>query len=168
VATDSPSLFLSSYVLRLTSRGSASFQASRRALIRHALSGWGGAPLDIVHRRTPENVDRLLALLLGHGAYHRLDLANRRLPPTRDALLGRGHVNLAVRDAKLDVLCEIEQDAGYEEIIKDTEAVPFHSRTLRVLGLQRLIQAKAAAGRPKDHMVIPILVATLEAAKSRK
>ncbi|HZF56510.1 MAG TPA: hypothetical protein VE093_48175 [Polyangiaceae bacterium] len=132
-----------------------------------------GAPvvtfdLDIVHHRTPENVDRLLALLLRHGAYHRLDLANRRLPPTRDALLGRGHVNLAVRDAKLDVLCEIEQEAGYDEILGDTEAVPFHGRTLRVLGLQRLIQAKAAAGRPKDHMVIPILVATLEASKSRK
>ncbi len=57
---------------------------------------------------------------------------------------------------------------GYDEILGDTEAVPFHGRTLRVLGLQRLIQAEAAAGRPKDHMVIPILVATLEAAKNRK
>ncbi|MCC6556073.1 MAG: hypothetical protein IT372_24190 [Polyangiaceae bacterium] len=132
-----------------------------------------GAPvvtfdLDIVHRRTPENVDRLLALLLRNGAYHRLDLANRRLPPTREALLGRGHLNLAMRDAKLDVLCEIEEQAGYEEILDDTEAVPFHGRTLRVLGLRRLIQAKAAAGRPKDHMVIPILVATLEAIERRR
>jgi predicted nucleotidyltransferase len=133
-----------------------------------------GAPvvtfdLDIVHRRTPENVDRLLAVLLQNGAYHkqngayhRLDLANRRLPPTREALLGRGHLNLAMRDAKLDVLCEIEERSGYEEILGDAESVPFHGRALHVLGLRRLIQAKAAAGRPKDHMVIPILVATLE------
>jgi hypothetical protein len=31
-----------------------------------------------------------------------------------------------------------------------------------------VVQAKAAAGRPKDHMVIPILVATLEASEKRK
>jgi predicted nucleotidyltransferase len=132
-----------------------------------------GAPvvtfdLDIVHRRTPENVDRLLALLLQNGAYHRLDLANRRLPPTREPLMGRGHLNLSMGDAKLDVLCEIEERAGYEELLADTEPVPFHGKTLRVLGLRRLIQAKAAAGRPKDHMVIPILVATLEAIEKSK
>lgn len=132
-----------------------------------------GAPvvtfdLDIVHRRTPENVDRLLAWLLRQGAYHRLDLANRRLPPTREALLGRGHLNLAVGDAKLDVLCEIEEQAGYDELLGDTEPVPFHNKTLRVLGLRRLIQAKAAAGRPKDHMALPILVATLEARERQK
>jgi len=131
-----------------------------------------GAPvvtfdIDIVHRRTPENVDRLLALLLRNGAYHRLDLANRRLPPTRDALLGRGHLNLAMGDAKLDVLCEIEERSGYEDLVGDAEPVPFHGKTLLVLGLRRLIQAKAAAGRPKDHMVIPVLVATLEASKKR-
>ncbi len=121
--------------------------------------------VDIVHRRSPENVDRLLAVLLRGGAYHRLDLADRRLPPTRDALLGHGHLNLAVRDAKLDVLCEIDPHDGYDELIADTEAVPFHGRTLRVLGLGRLIKAKAAAGRPKDKMALPILIATLEASK---
>ncbi len=132
-----------------------------------------GAPLvtfdlDIVHRRTPENVERLLAVLLRGGAYHRLDLANRRLPPTRDALLGHGHLNLAVQDAKLDVLCEIDPHAGYDELIADTETVPLHGRTLRVIGLARLIEAKAAAGRPKDRMALPILIATLEATKKSR
>lgn len=129
-----------------------------------------GAPvvtfdLDIVHRRTPENVDRLLAVLLRGGAHHRLDLANRRLPPTRDALLGHGHLNLAVGDAKLDVLCEIDPHATYEDLIDHTLTVPLQGRTLRVLGLARLIEAKAAAGRPKDRMALPILIAALEAAK---
>lgn len=72
-----------------------------------------------------------------------------------------------MREAKLDVLCEIDKQSGYEEILADTESVPFHGKTLRVLGLRRLIQAKAASGRPKDHMVIPILVATLEAIEQR-
>ncbi len=121
--------------------------------------------LDIVHKKTPENVDRLLAVLLGGSAYHRLDLANRRLPPARDALLGHGHLNLAVHDAKLDVLCEIDPHDGYEDLFADTVVVPFHGRTLRILGLPRLIQAKAAAGRPKDRMALPILIATLEASQ---
>lgn len=131
-----------------------------------------GAPIvtfdvDIVHRRTPENVDRLLELLLRHGAYHRLDLANRRLPPARDALMGHGHLNLSVGDAKLDVLCEIEGTAGYEELVDDTVAVPFHGKTVKILNLRRLIQAKAFAGRPKDRMVLPILISTLEASMKR-
>lgn len=131
-----------------------------------------GAPIvtfdvDIVHRRTPDNVDRLLALLLRRGAYHRLDLANRRLPPERDALMGRGHLNLAVGEAKLDVLCEIEGSAGYEELVDDTIVVPFHGKTVEILSLRRLIQAKAFAGRPKDRMALPILISTLEAKMKR-
>jgi len=127
-----------------------------------------GAPVvtfdvDIVHRRSAENVDRLYDFLMQHGAYHRLDLANRRLPPSREALFGTGHLNLAMGDAKLDVLCELDAGAGYEELLADCEERPLHGKTLRLLGLRRLIQAKSAAGRPKDQMVLPVLVATLEA-----
>lgn len=132
-----------------------------------------GAPIvtfdvDIVHRRSAENVDRLHAFLMQHGAYHRLDLANRRLPPARDVLFGHGHLNLAVGDAKLDVLCELDAGAGYDELLVDSEPQPFHGKMLRVLGLRRLIQAKAAAGRPKDQMALPILLATLEARERGK
>lgn len=87
-----------------------------------------GAPivtldLDIVHRRTPENVDLLLAWLLAHGAYHHFDLANRRLPPTRDLLLGQGHLNLQADLGKLDVLCELGPGEDYEQLLGDTVVV---------------------------------------------
>lgn len=132
-----------------------------------------GAPvvtfdIDIVHRRSSENVDRLHAFLMQHGAYHRLDLANRRLPPARDVLFGHGHLNLALGNAKLDVLCELDAGAGYDELVDESEPHPFHGKMLRVLGLRRLIQAKAAAGRAKDQMVLPILLATLEARERGK
>jgi hypothetical protein len=68
-------------------------------------------------------------------------------------------------DAKLDVLCEIDPHDTYEDLIADTQAVPFRDRVLCVLTLPRLIQAKAAAGRPKDRMALPILIAALEATK---
>jgi hypothetical protein len=118
--------------------------------------------LDIVHKRTPENVARLLAWLLAHGAYHRFDLANRRLPPTEDALLGHGHINLQTDLGKLDVLCELGEGEGYDDIFGDTVLVDDGSISLRVLGLARLIAVKARAGRPKDRAVLPVLVATLD------
>jgi len=54
-----------------------------------------GAPittndLDIVHQRTPENVARLLGLVLRLDAIMRYDVANRGLRPTAEMLAGTG------------------------------------------------------------------------------
>jgi hypothetical protein len=131
-----------------------------------------GAPLvtfdlDVVHRRTPENVDRMLAWLVAHGAYHRFDLANRKLPPSRELLLGRGHLNLRTALGDLDVLCELGEGEGYEELLPDTVVVALGPVTIRVLGLAKLIEVKARAGRPKDRAVLPVLIATLDEQKRR-
>lgn len=126
-----------------------------------------GAPivtfdLDIVHRRTPENVDRLLAWLSSRGAYHRLDLASRRLPPSRETLLGTGHLNLQLDLGKLDVLCELSIGEGYEELLPHTVLLELGGYRVRVLGLEKIIEAKMRAGRPKDKAVLPVLLATLD------
>lgn len=124
--------------------------------------------LDIVHRRTIDNVTRLLVWLRQHDAYHRFDLMQRRLPPTEAQLLGHGHVNLQTDLGKLDVLCELGEGEGYEEILHDTllfDAGPF---PIRVLGLPRLIAVKAKAGRPKDRAVLPVLLATLDEQRRTK
>jgi hypothetical protein len=118
--------------------------------------------VDIVHRRAPENVARLLPWLLAHRAYNRSDLANRRLPPTEGALSGHGHVLLQTDLGKLDVLCELGEGDGYEQLLPDTTIVSNGEITLRVLGLPRLIAEKTRAGRPKDKAVLPVLIATLE------
>jgi hypothetical protein len=126
-----------------------------------------GAPVvtfdvDIVHRRTDDNVERLLTWLLAHGAYHRLDLANRRLPPQREPLRGTGHINLQTDLGKLDVLCELGEGEGYDEIIGDAVEVTLADAVVLVLDLPRLIQVKAKANRPKDRAVLPVLLATLD------
>lgn len=132
-----------------------------------------GAPvvthdLDIVHRRTPENVDRLLQWLLARGAYHRFDLANRRLPPARELLLGTGHVNLQTDYGPLDVLCELAPGEGYEELLESTEVLEDAGIRVRVLGLARLIEVKTKANRPKDRAVLPVLIAALDESIGRK
>ncbi len=69
--------------------------------------------IDIVHQRTPQNVAQLLQWLDAHHAYHRFDLQNRHLPPTREQLTGTEHVNLQTDLGKLDVLCELSAGEGY-------------------------------------------------------
>jgi hypothetical protein len=123
--------------------------------------------LDIVHRRTPENIRKLLALLLGLQAYHRNDLANRRLPPAADALSGHGHLNLQTIHGPLDVLCELELGEGYDQLNPHAVTVEDGEIELRVLDLPTLIEAKTKAGRAKDKFALPLLLATLQERRRR-
>lgn len=132
-----------------------------------------GAPvttrdLDIVHDRSPGNVERLLRVLLDMGAYNRADLANRKLPPTASALSGRGHLNLQTQHGPLDVLCELDDSRGYAELLPHAVEVTEEGLSLRVLDLPTLIEVKARAGRPKDRLVLPVLIATLEEQRGRR
>jgi hypothetical protein len=126
-----------------------------------------GAPitttdLDIVHKRTSDNVGRLLALLLGLDATMRYDLAKRGLRPTTEMLLGTGHVNLSTTLGPIDPLCELGVGQGYEELLSHVERIASDGRTLQVLDLPTLIDVKTKAGRAKDRLILPILLATLD------
>ena len=87
--------------------------------------------------------------------------------PTADQLSGIGHVNLETDLGKLDLLCELAPGEGYEQILQDTVVMAREAHQLRVIALERLIQVKVAAGRPKDRIVVPILIATLEEQRER-
>ena len=124
-----------------------------------------GAPvvtkdLDIVHRRTPENVARLLVLLRSIDARLRAD--SRRIQPTESMLTGRGHVLLDTSSGPLDVLCELGEGEDYEWLLGRSEIMPLDELPVRVVDLPTLIELKTKAGRPKDRLTIPTLLATLE------
>ncbi|MDI3290050.1 hypothetical protein [Polyangium sp. 15x6] len=126
-----------------------------------------GAPittqdLDIVHQRSPENVARLLDVLLRLDAVFRYDLANRRLRPTAELLSGRGQLNLSTMLGPIDPLCELGEGQGYEELLPHTVVMTDGDLTLRVLDLPTLIDVKSKTGRAKDRAVLPVLLATLE------
>jgi predicted nucleotidyltransferase len=126
-----------------------------------------GAPvttfdLDIVHRRTPENVARLLEVLQELDATMRYDFARRGLRPTAEMLAGRGQINLSTSLGPIDPLCELDEGQGYDELLPHIQSVMAEGRLLRVLDLPTLIAVKTKAGRPKDRMALPILVATLQ------
>jgi hypothetical protein len=122
--------------------------------------------LDIVHRRTADNIERLIDLLAKIGAYYRHDLANRKLTPTKDALAGKGHQNLQTNHGPLDLLCQLDE-LGYEELLPRTILVEDGTLSLRVLDLPTLIEVKTRAARPKDKIALPLLLATLDERRRR-
>src|SRR5262245_14831862 len=83
-----------------------------------------GAPLstfdlDIVHSRTAQNVNRLLAALKDLDADYREQPA-RRLTPRSSHLMSTGHNLLTTRFGHLDVLGTIGAGHGYEDLVLRT------------------------------------------------
>jgi hypothetical protein len=125
-----------------------------------------GAPVttvdvDVVHRRSPENVTRLLAALEALDAVYRHDA--RRLRPKDSHLSGPGHQLLATKLGDLGCQGTIDENRGYNELLAHSEEMSLSSgRTIRVLSLPALIDAKERSGRPKDLAALPVLRATLD------
>ncbi len=125
-----------------------------------------GAPvstfdLDLVHSRTPENVERLLAALTALTAYARGQGA-RRIVPDRSHLSSPAHQLLMTRFGPLDLLGSIGKGSGYEELLPHTSEVRMGELRARLLSLEALIRAKEETARDKDAAVLPILRRTLE------
>jgi hypothetical protein len=117
--------------------------------------------LDIVHRRTPENVAHLLQALQQLDAIYRHD--SRNLRPKESHLISPGHQLLRTIHGDLDCLGTIAPGGDYETLLASTVEVPLaEGTTVKVLSLPALIEAKASANRPKDVAVLPVLRATLD------
>ncbi len=121
--------------------------------------------LAVVHRRTPDNIERLMGVLDGIDAYFRNDLAKRRIRPRAADLAGHGHVLLQTTLGMLDVLCELAGGRGYDELLPHCLVLEDRGLRIRVLDLPTLIAVKTEAGRPKDKVAIPLLIAALEESK---
>jgi len=130
-----------------------------------------GAPvttidLDIVHRRTPENVDRLLRALRELDAVYRHDPRNLR--PQESHLSGPGYQLLTTAHGDLDCLGTIDEGKSYEDLLSGTQEMRLtDGKLFRVLSLPALIEIKARCARPKDLAVLPVLRATLEEQQRR-
>lgn len=115
--------------------------------------------LDVVYRRTPENIQRLAAALAGVNPY--LRGAPPGLPFRWDEkTISRGlNFTLTTSAGALDLLGEIAGGGAYEALYPDTQEVDIFGMRCRRLTLARLIEVKRAAGRPKDLEAIAELEA---------
>jgi hypothetical protein len=124
-----------------------------------------GAPvtthdLDIVHRRTPDNIAKLFDVLVNV-----LDARYRGRPevvrPTIEILSGVGHSLLQTKLGPLDVLGAIEGGRDYEALLPASRQLDISGHPVRVLDLSMLVELKRGSTRRKDQLVLPVLEETL-------
>jgi predicted nucleotidyltransferase len=118
--------------------------------------------IDVVYRRTPQNLVRLRDALAPHAPYPRGAPAG--LPFRWDVeTLARGlNFTLATSLGPIDLFGEIPGGGTYEQLLPDTLAVTVFGVTCRCLTLDRLIDVKRAAGRTKDLEAVAELEALRE------
>jgi predicted nucleotidyltransferase len=118
--------------------------------------------LDVVYRRTPENIERLGSCLKPHKPY--LRGAPPGLPFRFDAeTITRGlNFTLTTDLGALDLLGEVTGGGGYEALLPHCVEMQLFGVSVRTLGLKRLIEVKRAAGRPRDLDAVAELEALLE------
>ena len=106
--------------------------------------------LDVVYRRTPENIRRLVLALAPRHPY--LRGAPPGLPFRWDVATIQHGLNFTLTTdvGDLDVLGEIVGGGGYDALLPSTVVIQAFGVDCRLLNLDRLIDVKRAAGRPKD------------------
>ncbi|MFQ5667415.1 MAG: hypothetical protein ACE5I7_13440 [Candidatus Binatia bacterium] len=120
--------------------------------------------LDVVHCLTPENVQRLQSVLDRLDAYVR-EPGHRRVRPDAPLLRSGGQLNLITALGPLDLLGRLHDGRGYHELLPHTEVLGDGTHDVRVVDLPTLIEIKSAAGRAKDRLVLPLLLALLRERK---
>jgi hypothetical protein len=124
-----------------------------------------GAPVttldvDIVHHRSPDNINKLYAFLKEINAYHRRP-DDKVIEPAVADLSGMGHLLLTSRLGPLDVLAAIEEGKIYEDLLEHTIKIEFRGHSIRVLALKKIVDLKKASTNPKDKQRLPVLEETL-------
>ena len=124
-----------------------------------------GAPvstfdLDVVHARTPENLDRLANALEQLGAHYR---EKPQIRPDAVRLDTPGHHLLMTDHGPLDILGSLTGGGGYTDLIQHTESVDLgEGASVVILDLPTLVHLKKVLDRERDRAVLPILRKTLE------
>jgi len=123
--------------------------------------------LDVVYRRTEENISRLVQALAPYRPY--LRGAPPDLPFQWDeSTISKGlNFTLATTVGMLDLLSEITGGGRYDDLLPHSIQLHLYNVDCLCLGLERLIYVKRAAGRSKDLEAVAELEAILEERKKQ-
>ena len=122
--------------------------------------------VDVVYSRSPDSVARMVEALKPHHPY--LRGVPPGLPFRWDAptILAGLNFTLTTDLGDIDFLGEVSGGGTYEQLLPFTIELEAFGVTCRCVTLDRLIQLKRAAGRPKDLEVIAELQAILDERES--
>jgi hypothetical protein len=123
--------------------------------------------LDIVYRRTPENIERIVTVLAPLHPYPRG--APPGLPFRWDRRTVEFGLNftLDISLGAIDLLGEIAGGGDFDGLLPHCVALELYGVRCLCLDLETLIRTKRAAGRPKDFDAIAELEAIREETESR-
>jgi predicted nucleotidyltransferase len=124
--------------------------------------------VDVVYARDAENLRNLTAALHAHQPY--LRGAPPGLPFRWDERTIQAGLNFTLTTSlgDLDLLGEVAGGGSYEELLPASEEKDMFGVRCRFVTLEKLIQLKRAAGRPKDLEIIAELQALLEERRQRE
>jgi hypothetical protein len=124
--------------------------------------------VDVVYARDAENIRNLVTALQSHRPY--LRGAPPGLPFRWDERTIEAGLNFALVTSlgNLDVLGEVAGGGNYEQLFPASEEMEVFGARCRFVTLEKLIQLKRAAGRPKDLETIAELQALLEEQRKRE
>jgi hypothetical protein len=123
-----------------------------------------GAPVttfdvDIVHERSPANVERLLGVLTALEARYREHASILR--PQQDTLSGPGHHLLMTSLGPVDVLGAVEGGLGFADLLAQSLTIDLDGRAVRVLRLEKLLELKRQWDDPESRLRAELLARTL-------
>ena len=149
-------------VLEILSRGEIQFiVVGGLAAIAHG-NARSTYDVDVVYSRTRENIQKLVQVIAPFQPY--LRGAPPGLPFKWNEKTIRMGLNFTLTTTlgDIDLLGEVTGAGNYEQLLPFSVELTLFGLTCRCATLERLIQMKRAAGRPKDMLVIAELVALLE------
>lgn len=118
--------------------------------------------LDIVYRRTRENVTRVVQALDPCEPYLRGAPPGLPFRWSEGTVMNGLNFTLTTSLGSIDLLGEISGGGGYDNLFPHCVRVRLFGFECSCLGLERLIYVKRAAGRPKDLEAVAELETILE------
>ncbi len=121
--------------------------------------------IDVVYERSDENIRRLVASLKEFRPYLRGAPPNLPFQWGEETLKYGLNFTLVTTLGAIDLLGELTGGGKYTHLIEHTVLLQIFGVQCRCINLEKLIEVKRAAGRPKDFEVIAELEAILEERK---
>jgi predicted nucleotidyltransferase len=118
--------------------------------------------LDIVYKRSRKNIERIVNALRPLRPYLRGAPAGLPFDWSIETIEKGLNFTLTTSSGALDLLGEIVGGGSYEQLLGATISIEIGGVQCLCLGLERLIEVKRAAGRPKDLEVIAELEQILD------
>jgi len=126
-------------------------------------SGYVTKDLDFCYLRTPENIKKITSALAPFNPHLRGFPENLPFVWDERTLQNGTNFTLKTTIGDIDLLGEVAGVGEYEAVKKESALTTLYECDVRVLTLEGLINAKRAAGRVKDLLVLPELEALREA-----